>query len=56
MLNNFKKYFSILSIILLLPNNTQAAQLDLRAEQARKKAIYEEMKKNPNLEYIKVNF
>lgn len=34
----------------------EAAQLDLRAEQARKKAIYEEMKKNPNLEYIKVNF
>ena len=34
----------------------EAAQLDMRAEQARKKAIYEEMKKNPNLEYIKVNF
>ena len=34
----------------------ETAQLDLRAEQARKKAIYEEMKKNPNLEYIKVNF
>ena len=34
----------------------EAAQLDLRAEQARKKEIYEEMKKNPNLEYIKVNF
>jgi hypothetical protein len=34
----------------------EAAQLDLRAEQARKKEIYEEMKKNPNLEYVKVNF